>query len=539
MSARQLQAAGLRRFEMCPPGYNILNASLGCGAFACVFLVQNKNTGNLQAMKRVDRQRMQKLFKFSEEQVAHLVEQEFRHLRSSDHPHVVKLLEFHQDKQYSYFIMEAANGGSLRMLVDRRYGRRRGDTAQRPLTETYVADVLHQSLYALEHLHRDLRIHKDVKLENLMLLSPEGRPHVVLIDLGTTEVLSEGEVPAPAGTAYTMAPEVIDAFLNRRPGFDERCDVYSLGAVAELLAGRAACEPVHRGGFAYGPVDYEATRERMRAQDPEAALLAAGRSQGVADLVRRMLSLDPEQRPSAIECMRHNWLLEHAERRRQRTARADGRRAMGGPAEAGPRAELLAGREVLWERRKAIATTLLEFSQKSEDQRMAAYHLCKHHVPVSQLPRVSEAFRRINRSLEGEISYEELTDELAEVLHLDEDEARRVAASVDVNGMGSISFAEFTAACVSLRAERAQELLGWVFEALGEAGGQGLGLDEVHAVLERAAGGRLQMADVKEWLKEATAGLENLEGRVLPEALRQKFGRAGGATEDDPASAAS
>ena len=115
-------------------------------------------------------------------------------------------------------------------------------------------------------MSQESRIHKDVKLENLMLLAPSGPPHLVLIDLGVAETLhpqhrdlvqtpevssynfvkfitnkkvpikrvpvqctqldssswcnfkhSPGEVgPMPAGTPQTMAPEVIDCMLGRR-----------------------------------------------------------------------------------------------------------------------------------------------------------------------------------------------------------------------------------------------------------------------------------------------------------------------------------
>ena len=116
--------------------------------------------------------------------------------------------------------------------------------------------------HALHHLHSDSRIHKDLKLENVMLLSPTGPPHLVLIDLGMMEIMPEeeegGKGPIPAGTPVTMAPEVIDTYLGRRPGgFDQRCDIYSLGVVAfEMLTGRQPYEEPLVGGKG-SETDYE------------------------------------------------------------------------------------------------------------------------------------------------------------------------------------------------------------------------------------------------------------------------------------------
>merc|ERR1719343_768312 len=133
-----MERAGLRRFEACLEGYSIIDATLGAGAFARVFLVQNNTTGDMQAMKRIDRIKMQKTCKLSAEDVVCRIEHEFRHMQHTDHPHIIKLFEFRQDARYSYFVMEAANGGDLKSLVDRAYGRvwKRGKLVQKGDSKT-------------------------------------------------------------------------------------------------------------------------------------------------------------------------------------------------------------------------------------------------------------------------------------------------------------------------------------------------------------------------------------------------------------------
>jgi len=168
------------------------------------------------------------------------------------------------------------------------------------------------------------RIHKDFKLENWWL-RPRGLPnHVVLIDLGFMEMLPDEQAGGrlmPAGTPHTMAPEVIETFLGLRPGFDEKCDIYSLGVVLlELLVGRLPYEPVYTAAKPRSEVDHAATLELIRTLDIATALLEAGRSRGMVELVSSMCRCAPEERPTALECLRHDWLVRQGERRRLRTA---------------------------------------------------------------------------------------------------------------------------------------------------------------------------------------------------------------------------
>ena len=144
---------------------------------------------------------------------------------------------------------------------------------------------------------QESRIHKDVKLENLMLLQSLGPPHLVLIDLGVAETNTSEKAPVPAGTPQTMAPEVLGCMLGRGH-FDDRCDVFSLGIVAhQLFTGTVPYQVAYRGGKSYGPVDYEQTLRNMK----EMELKGLEVSKGALDFVMKMLELDPERRPTSLD----------------------------------------------------------------------------------------------------------------------------------------------------------------------------------------------------------------------------------------------
>ena len=59
----------------------------------------------------------------------------------------MRLFDFFQDERYAYFVMESVNGGTLRELVSKL---QQGSSR---ISEGYVAELLHQALYALRHLH--------------------------------------------------------------------------------------------------------------------------------------------------------------------------------------------------------------------------------------------------------------------------------------------------------------------------------------------------------------------------------------------------
>jgi len=480
LNYRRMDQVGLKRFEPCPEGYTFVDADLGGGAFARVFLVRNEATQDLQAMKRVDRLKLSKHFDISDAEAEKMVEQEFWNMQRTNHPHIIKLFDFFQDERYAYFIMESVNGGTLRQLLTTLHG---GKGPR--ISAGYVAELLHQALYALRHLHHESRIHKDVKLENLMLLAPSGPPHLVLIDLGVAETLhpQHRDVgPMPAGTPQTMAPEVIDCMLGRRSSFDDRCDIFSLGIVAhQLFTGDVPYKVAYAGGKSYGPVDYEATRANMETADLTAQLRV---SDGALDFISKMLELDPEKRPSSLECLEHPWLVECCERRRIRRLRAEGRTSLGGVS-LSVEAEEAAGEELLWMERRRVCKALVRFAKRTPLQRAVAYHLAAY-LPVGDLRRAADSFKRVDHAKSGHISYDEIASALEEVLGIEREHGLLVAAAMDTDQSHRLDFQEFSAALAMVSGEREQRLFDKLLAKLQICPEQDLTLEQVHHAVQQA-----------------------------------------------------
>jgi len=142
-----------------------------------------------------------------------------------NHPHIVPIYDFGQDKGFYYIAMELVEGESLKQVLDR----------EGPLPAGRALDLLRQVASALSKAHAAGIVHRDIKPGNI-LVTPDG--HAKVADFGLakrpacdTSVTQSG---ALLGTPLYFPPE-----SARGEAFDARSDLYSLGATFyHLLAGR-------------------------------------------------------------------------------------------------------------------------------------------------------------------------------------------------------------------------------------------------------------------------------------------------------------
>uniref|UniRef100_A0A914WQZ9 Ribosomal protein S6 kinase n=1 Tax=Plectus sambesii TaxID=2011161 RepID=A0A914WQZ9_9BILA len=150
------------------------------------------------------------------------------HIRKS--PFLVNLNYAFQSESKLHLIMDYVNGGELFTHL---CSRGHFDFES---TRFYVAELV----IALEALHKQKIVYRDLKLENVML---DGEGHVVLTDFGLSKEFTDPDVElhranSYCGTIEYMAPEVVQRTAE---GYTEVVDWWSLGVMAfELLTG---CSP--------------------------------------------------------------------------------------------------------------------------------------------------------------------------------------------------------------------------------------------------------------------------------------------------------
>ncbi len=196
-------------------------------------------------------------------------------LADLDHPHIIDVLDVLEDGDGVAIVMQWAQGGSLRALLDQR----------RTLSAGQVVAVLAPVADALASAHRRGLLHGDVKPSNILFTS-DGEP--LLSDFGAARHLARSAVPGDpvTGTAPYLDPELLDG-MAPGPG----SDLYALGATCyEALLGVLP----HEGS----------TGEILRAAD-------VGRHRPVSDvgsvpaplaeLVERAISRNSSERPASVE----------------------------------------------------------------------------------------------------------------------------------------------------------------------------------------------------------------------------------------------
>jgi serine/threonine protein kinase len=255
-----------------------LDAIVGRGGMGAVYRAHDLDLGRDVAVK---------LFGSDGHDVHDLGRQvsEVRLLASLNHPGLVTLYDArvegdgHDDD--AYLVMEYVDGPTLQTVL-----------ADGPLSHAEAAALLGDVADGLAAVHRAGVVHRDVKPANILLASPhhDGDPRrAKLADFGIAYLIDSTRVTATGtlmGTAAFVSPEQAE---GRPPA--PASDVYSLGLVlVEALTGRR----VFTGSVV------ESVMARL-TRDPE---IPASIGAGWADLLTRMTSRAPEDRPAAAEVAR-------------------------------------------------------------------------------------------------------------------------------------------------------------------------------------------------------------------------------------------
>lgn len=189
-----------------------LEVVLGKGSFGKVYKGRIRKTNQVCAVKQVN---------LEEEDDIDEIALEVNFLSSLRCPYITEYYGSVVDnRDYTLWIlMEYCGGGSCADLIK-----------SQPFREDHIAVVMRDTLRGLEYLHRQRKIHRDIKAANI-LLTTEG--DVKLADFGVSGQmgLSIKKMKSFVGTPYWMAPEVIS-----KAGYDYKADIWSLGITALELA---------------------------------------------------------------------------------------------------------------------------------------------------------------------------------------------------------------------------------------------------------------------------------------------------------------
>ena len=247
---------------------------VGKGAFGKVTLGVHKLTGSEVAIKTIEKSYMKD--DFSRKKVL----QEVYILKNIKHSNVIRLLEVFESPKHLLIVMEYSGGGDLLKYI-KTHGR---------LSESKAREYFIQIVYGLAHCHWRSVLHRDVKLDNILLDSNGG---VKLWDFGVSKIMKKDQViNEQCGTPAYIAPEIISD--QGYSGFS--VDIWSLGVLLYAML--------------WGTVPFKASNMKDLHN-----LIMKGSfsfpwelSSDVKDLIRNMLKLKPEERYSIPEILNSNWV---------------------------------------------------------------------------------------------------------------------------------------------------------------------------------------------------------------------------------------
>lgn len=257
---------------------------LGRGASGQVFICKRRGRGF--AVKAVDLRKMRLSPHVQREQKKLRREVEILK-RLPPHPYVVQLVDAYEEGDWFLLVLELVGGGDLYTVLTSREPPR--------LVEREAAFVLRQLATGLKFLHAQCIIHRDLKLENVLVASERRRGPVVLYgvkitDFGLSKAVGVGlsEALSTVGTHPYIAPEVLST-----KSYDFSSDLWCLGVLLYVLLA--------------GQFPFENVSAEQAEIDRIIARLKVGDT--ARSVVHGLLQLEPTTRLCLDELCSHKWLM--------------------------------------------------------------------------------------------------------------------------------------------------------------------------------------------------------------------------------------
>ena len=390
---------------------------LGSGSYGAVYKAKNLIMDNIVAIKTIE--------KVQENMIDDMeIKNEINILKTLSHPNIVKIYEFFDTPLYYYLVTEYCKKGELFSYITNVYNERQ------------LSILFYQVFSGLCYLHEKKILHRDLKLENLMISEIEkdvvtGEEYfwIKIIDFGTAKIFHKNKTEkAVIGSSYYIAPEVL------KQKYNEKCDTWSVGVILYMtLVGVAPFD---------GKTDDDIIRRIKIGKYNKHDERFVKHSEEVKDLVSKLLEKNIEKRLSAKEALNHPWF------------------------------EKFGGRNLFSnfkpEEIKPYIENLFHYKYNSKLQELVIAFLVHNLSNNDETLIILKMFRYFNKSGDCKLTKEELKQGLYNYKDKEEvDEMTDVLfGRLDGDNNGYIEYEEFLRACIDKKSLMTKEKLKYAFRFL-------------------------------------------------------------------------
>ncbi|THH16230.1 hypothetical protein EW146_g4379 [Bondarzewia mesenterica] len=268
-------------------GPYLLLQTLGEGEFGKVKLGLHTNWGEEVAVKLIKKQNMEVALRASK------VEREIEVLKRLKHPNIVRLYDVIETDKYIGIILDYASGGELFDHI----------LAHRYLKEKDACKLFAQLVSGVGYIHAKKIIHRDLKLENLLL---DRNRNVIITDFGFANDFqhhSDDLMQTSCGSPCYAAPELV---ISEGAYVGSAVDIWSCGVILyAMLAGYLPFDddPANPDGDNINLLYKYIVNTPLSF--PEYV------SSEARELLSLMLQPDPGHRASLQSIMAHRWLVPY------------------------------------------------------------------------------------------------------------------------------------------------------------------------------------------------------------------------------------
>lgn len=363
--------------------YVLAKEVLGSGYSGSIILARDRQSQSRYAVKRFN------LANMSQGSRTELVT-ECEILLSLDHPHIVRLVDVYETPEQLSLVMECMDGGELFQRIK----------SKKRFSEEESAQTAFQMLLAVNYMHNQNIVHRDLKLENFMYESKASN-HLKLIDFGFSKICKpNAEMTESLGTVAYCAPEVF------KRNYTLQCDLWSLGVIVFILL--SGYMP-----FAGEEIDMmrliKKGKYKMKQDKWDKV------SEEAFKFTRELLQVDPQRRLTAEQALQHDWIQKY---------------------------------NSIQTRQEHIDATIVEgltkFARMSSFRRacMSVVGWC---VSGEVEAKARDVFLELDQNHDGTISPREFKKALQD-MHVADDAIDTAFAALDVNHTNEIDYAEFLSA---------------------------------------------------------------------------------------------